>query len=245
MANSLDKILAGFAELMWGPPLLILLLGGGIYFTIYCRFIPFRYIKHGLDILSGKYDNPEDPGQISHFQALSSALASTVGMGNISGVAIAIFTGGPGALFWMWISAILGMSTKFFTCTLSIMYRGKDENGEVQGGPMYVIKEGLPEKFHFLAYVFSIAGLFGCFSLFQANQLTEIINTQIFVHFDFFKANPLYGKIFVGCFLASIISIVIFGGIRRIGQVAARLVPTMVVIYLICGIVILLNNSDH
>ena len=139
-------------------------------------------------------------------------------MGNISGVAVAIHTGGPGALFWMWISAILGMSTKFFTCTLSIMYRGKDENGEVQGGPMYVIKEGLPEKLHFLAYVFSIAGLFGCFSLFQANQLTEIINTQIFVHFDFFKANPLYGKIFVGCFLQKCLLVWTRGACRPLGR---------------------------
>ena len=141
MIDKLDRQFAAFAELMWGPPLLILLIGGGLFFTFYCRFIPFRYVKHGFNILLGKYDDPNDPGQVNHFQALSSALASTVGMGNISGVAIAIHTGGPGALFWMWVSAIVGMATKFFTCTLAIMYRGTDEDGEVQGGPMYVIKE--------------------------------------------------------------------------------------------------------
>ena len=124
MINRLDTIIASFAEFMWGTPLLVLLLGGGAFFTLYCRFIPFRYIKHSFNILMGKYDDPNDPGQVSHFQALSSALASTVGMGNISGVAAAIHTGGPGALFWMWMSAIVGMSTKFFTCTLAILYRG-------------------------------------------------------------------------------------------------------------------------
>ena len=152
MIEKLDTLIAAFAELMWGPPLLVLLIGGGLFFTFYCRFIPFRYVKHGFNILLGKYDDPNDPGQINHFQALSSALASTVGMGNISGVAIAIHTGGPGALFWMWISAIVGMATKFFTCTLAIMYRGSDESGEIQGGPMYVITEGLSKKFHPRAY---------------------------------------------------------------------------------------------
>ena len=143
MIEKLDRQIAAFAEFMWGPPLLVLLIGGGLFFTLYSRFIPFRYVRHGLNVLLGKYDDPNDPGQVNHFQALSSALASTVGMGNISGVAIAIHTGGPGALFWMWMSAIVGMATKFFTCTLAIMYRGTDEDGEVQGGPMYVITKGM------------------------------------------------------------------------------------------------------
>ena len=242
MIRNIDNLLAGFAEFMWGTPLLVLLFGGGLFFSIYCRFIPFRYVRHGINILRGKYDDPNDPGQISHFQALSSALASTVGMGNISGVAVAIHTGGPGALFWMWISAIVGMATKFFTCTLAILYRGKDENGEVQGGPMYVIKEGLPKSFHFLAYLFAISGLFGCFALFQANQLTQIIQDQIFVPFGLFTDNTKLGQLMIGILLAGLISLVIFGGIRRIGQVAARLVPAMVLLYMFCGIIILLGN---
>jgi len=242
MIEYIDSFLAAFAEFMWGTPLLVLLLGGGVFFTFYCRFIPFRYVRHGINILQGKYDDLNDPGQVSHFQALSSALASTVGMGNISGVAIAIHTGGPGALFWMWISAIVGMATKFFTCTLSILYRGTDENGEVQGGPMYVIKEGLPKSLHFLAYLFSIAGLFGCFALFQANQLTRIIQDQIFVPFGLFSHNPMVGQLMIGILLAGLISLVIFGGIRRIGQVAARLVPAMVILYMLCGFIILLGN---
>ncbi len=242
MIDRLDTIIASFAEFMWGTPLLVLLLGGGAFFTLYCRFIPFRYVKHGFNILMGKYDDPNDPGQVNHFQALSSALASTVGMGNISGVAVAIHMGGPGALFWMWMSAVVGMATKFFTCTLAILYRGKDENGEVQGGPMYVILEGLPKSFHFLAYLFAIAGLFGCFSLFQANQLTQIIQDQIFVPLDLFSQNPMKGQLLIGVLLAGIISLVIFGGIRRIGQVAARLVPAMVLLYMFCGLFILLGN---
>ena len=242
MLKNIDNFIAKFAEVMWGPPLLLLLIGGGVFFTIYCRFIPFRYIKHGINILLGKYDNPNDPGQISHFQALSSALASTVGMGNISGVAIAIHMGGPGALFWMWISAIVGMATKFFTCSLSILYRGKDEDGEVQGGPMYVIIEALPKSFHFLAYLFSIAGLFGCFALFQANQLSQIIQNQIFIPLGIFENNPIINQLIIGTLMAGVISMVIFGGIRRIGQVAARLVPIMVVLYLLCGFFILLSN---
>ena len=242
MIEKLDTLFAAFAELMWGPPLLVLLLGGGLFFTFYCRFIPFRYVKHGFNILLGKYDDPNDPGQINHFQALSSALASTVGMGNISGVAIAIHTGGPGALFWMWISAIVGMATKFFTCTLAIMYRGTDEDGEVQGGPMYVITQGMSKKFHPLAYLFSFAGLLGCLSLFQANQLTQIVQDQIYTPFGYFQNNPMFGKLLIGILMAGVISAVIFGGIRRIGQVASKLVPSMVVIYMLCGAIILIRN---
>ena len=242
MIDKLDRQISAFAELMWGPPLLVLLIGGGLFFTFYCRFIPFRYVKHGFNILLGKYDDPNDPGQVNHFQALSSALASTVGMGNISGVAIAIHTGGPGALFWMWVSAIVGMATKFFTCTLAIMYRGKDENGEVQGGPMYVITEGMSKKFHPLAYLFSFAGLLGCLSLFQANQLTQIVQDQIYIPFGYFQNNPMLGQLLIGILMAGVISAVIFGGIRRIGQVASKLVPSMVAIYMLCGAIILIRN---
>ena len=110
-------------------PLLYLLIGGGLFFTFYSRFTPFLYLWHGIQILRGKYNNPDDPGEINHFQALCSALSATVGMGNIAGVAVAITSGGPGALFWMWVCALVGMATKFFTCSLAIMYRGTDHNG--------------------------------------------------------------------------------------------------------------------
>ncbi|HQV30375.1 MAG TPA: alanine:cation symporter family protein, partial [Calditrichia bacterium] len=140
---TLENIIVAAASWIWGLPLLFLLMGGGLFFMFLSRFLPFRYLGHALNILRGKYDNPDDPGEINHFEALSTALAATIGMGNISGVAVAITIGGPGAIFWMWISAFVGMATKFFTCTLAVLYRGKDSQGRIQGGPMYVIMEGL------------------------------------------------------------------------------------------------------
>ena len=229
---------------MWGPFLLILLVFGGLFFTVYCRFIPFRYFKHGLDILLGKYDNDDDPGDINHFQALSAALAGTVGMGNISGVAVAIHMGGPGALFWMWVSAFVGMSTKFFTCTLAILFRGEDDLGELQGGPMYVIQEGLGQKFKPLAVLFSSAGLIGCLPMFQANQLTQYIRDSVFLPLGMFSSNPFMGNVVTGILIAILVAGVIFGGIKRIGLVAGRIVPIMVLIYLLGGLGILIKNYD-
>ena len=227
---------------MWGYPLLILMMGGGVFFTVYSRFTPFRFFRHGIKILLGQYDNPEDAGDLTHFQALSTALASTVGMGNISGVAVAISMGGPGALFWMWISAFVGMSTKFFTCTLSIMFRGKDDQGDVQGGPMYVIETALGKKFKGLAILFSAAGLIGCLPLFQANQLTQIIRDEIWQNNGWFTDSVLTGNLVVGIPVAVLVALVIFGGIKRIGYVASRLVPLMVSLYLLAGIFIMITN---
>ena len=230
---------------MWGYPLLILMMGGGVFFTVYSRFTPFRFFRHGIKILLGQYDNSEDPGDLTHFQALSTALASTVGMGNISGVAVAISMGGPGALFWMWISAFVGMSTKFFTCTLSIMFRGKDDRGDVQGGPMYVIETALGKKFKALAILFSAAGLIGCLPLFQANQLTQIIRGEIWQNNGWFTDSVLTGNLVVGIPVAVLVALVIFGGIKRIGYVASRLVPLMVSLYLLAGIFIMITNLAH
>ncbi|MDF1544817.1 MAG: alanine:cation symporter family protein, partial [bacterium] len=121
--NAFDNFWAAAVDYAWGQPLVYLLVTSGIYFTIISRFLPFRAMKHAIDVLRGKFDDPDDPGEITHFQALSSALSATIGMGNIAGVAIAISVGGPGAIFWMWIAGLVGMSTKFFTCTLATMYR--------------------------------------------------------------------------------------------------------------------------
>ena len=241
----LEKLASDFASLMWGYPLLILMMGGGIFFTVYSRFTPFRFFRHGIKILLGQYDNPRDPGDLTHFQALSTALASTVGMGNISGVAVAISMGGPGALFWMWVSAFVGMSTKFFTCTLSIMFRGKDDQGDVQGGPMYVIETALGRKFKALAILFSTAGLIGCLPLFQANQLTQIIRDEIWKNNGWFTDSVLTGNLVVGIPVAVLVALVIFGGIKRIGYVASRLVPLMVSLYLLAGIFIMITNLAH
>lgn len=225
---------------MWGLPLVYLLVGGGLFFMIYSRFVPFKFFRHALEILRGKYDDPDDPGDISHFEALSSALAATVGMGNISGVAVAIFMGGPGALFWMWVSAFVGMATKFFTCTLAILYRGYDSAGDIQGGPMYVIEEGLGKKWKPLAVLFAIAGMFGPLPIFQANQLTQILRDTIYVPQGWVEADAaLTGNLITGIVLVALVSLVIFGGIKRIGKVTSKLVPAMVVIYVSCVLVIL------
>lgn len=237
-----ESAVSAFAGFMWGPPLLILLLGGGIYFSFYSRFVPFKYFRHGVKILFGKYNDPNDPGEITHFQALTSALASTVGLGNISGVAIAIQMGGPGALFWMWVSAVVGMSTKFFSCTLAVLYRGKDDQGNLQGGPMYYIENGLGENFKPLSIMFSLAGLVGCTVMFQSNQLADIVRNQIFIPNGWFEGNIMMGNFIQGLFMAILTALVIFGGIRRIGQVASFMVPIMVALYLLSGLLVIFNN---
>lgn len=217
--------------------------------------MPYRHFKHGIEVLTGKYDDPDAPGDINHFQALSSALAATVGMGNISGVAIAIGVGGPGAIFWMWITALVGMATKFFSCTLSILYRGKDTEGKIQGGPMYYIVEGLGKKWKPLAVFFSFAGLIGCTPMFQSNQLTQIIRDTILAERGWLGYETIFfadsaltaagfrlSDIIVGIILVILVSLVIFGGIKRIGLVASRLVPLMVVIYVLTVLFIIFNN---
>jgi len=262
MQSILENFLVNFVDFIWGTPLLMLILGGGAYFTLYSRFLPFKHLFHGVNVLRGKYDNKNDPGLISHFQALSSALASTVGMGNISGVAVALHLGGAGAIFWMWISALFGMATKFFTCTLSIMYREKDNEGKLQGGPMYVISKGMGPKFLPLSILFSFAGLFGCLSLFQINQLTQVFTDELensnsfliplsakisyhlsnLVNFGF---NDLFSiKIIIGIISAFIVGIITFGGIKRIGFFSSRLVPIMVLIYFIFGLFIIVKNLN-
>ena len=238
----LNQLLKDFSSLAWGLPLLILLIGGGLYLLIRSHFLPFKYIGHAISVLRGKYDNPNDQGQISHFQALTTALSATVGMGNISGVAVAIAIGGPGAVFWMWVSAIIGMSTKFFTSTLAILFRGKDSAGEVQGGPMYFIVEGLGKSWKPLAVFFSLCGLIGALPVFNVNQLTQAINDILLIPNGVevgFSSN-----LYIAFALVSITALVILGGIKRIGIVASRLVPMMVLLYFLLVIIILVSHSD-
>lgn len=248
---AINQFFSDFADWIWGMPLLFLLLGGGMYFLIYSRFIPFRYFGHAINVLRGKYDNPDDPGQISHFQALSTALAATVGMGNISGVAVAIAIGGPGAIFWMWVSAIVGTATKFFTCTLSVMYRGKDSSGEIQGGPMYVIQEGLGRNWRPLAVMFALFGMIGCLPVFQANQLTQAFRDIVFlpnniegniIDLGFMTFRDL--DLYIGLVILAFVAIVIFGGIKRIGKVASMMVPGMVILYFLAVLGIIFIHID-
>ncbi len=228
-----ERIMVAFADLAWGPWLLILLLGGGAYFLVYSRFLPFRHFRHALDILRGKYDNPDDRGELTHFQALSSALAGTIGLGNIGGVAVAIHTGGPGAVFWMWVGAALGIATKFFTCTPAVMYRGPDSRGAMQGGPMYTVMNGLGPRWKPLAVLFSFCALFGPLPLFQMNQLAQIVRDVVLIPNGWAtEANTLWRVNFgLGTAVAAVVAAVTIGGIHRIGTVTSRIVPAMVVLY--------------
>lgn len=238
--DSISTFLSEAVNFIWGPPLLILLLGGGLFLLIYSRFLPFRYIGHAINVLRGKYDDPNDPGDINHFQALSGALAATIGMGNISGVALAIAAGGPGAMFWMWVSAFIGMATKFFTCTLAVQFRGTDSEGNLQGGPMYVIKEALGKKWMPLAFFFCVAGFFGATPVFQTNQMVAVIKNVILIPNGIQDSFGL--NLTIGLVIATIVAIVILGGIQRIGTVASRLVPSMVVLFVISVLAIMIMN---
>jgi AGCS family alanine or glycine:cation symporter len=223
----LDQLSIAFADFVWGPPLVALLLGGGLFFAAYSRLLPYRHFGHALGLVLGRHNSPGQPGELTHGRALAAALSGTMGLGNISGVALAIVAGGPGAVFWMWMSALVGVATKFFTCSLGVMYRGEDSLGRLQGGPMYIIREALPRRFYPLAVLFSAAGLIGTLPIFQANQLTALIRENLLP-----QADPLSSSIGIGCALAVLVGIVIFGGLKRVANVAVAVLPIMVVIYL-------------
>ncbi len=229
-----------FSNWIWGMPLFLLLIGGGLYFLIYSNFVPFRYYIKALKSLKKRDDDA--PGQISSFEALASAIASTVGMGNISGVAVALTMGGPGAIFWMWVSAVVGMATKFFEGTLAIMYKGTDSAGEKQGGPMYMITEGLGKKWKPMAIFFSVFGLIGTFCLMQANQLTEAIVTVFTTPAGI--ENTILLRFIIGLIITAIVSAVVLGGIKRISKVATKVVPTMVALYFLLVMYIIITNFD-
>src|SRR5688572_8919990 len=244
----MSELISALATGVW-TPVLFLLIFGGLFFLIYSKFTPYKFIGHSIAILRGKYDNPNDPGQISAYEALSTALASTVGMGNIAGVAAAISLGGPGALFWMWVTALVGMSTNFFTSSLAVMYKGKDSAGEIQGGPMYVIREALGKPWYPLAVLFCLCAAIGCLPIFQANQLTQII-IDIGLSSESIKTSSFNvgayqvnsAKFFIGTALMILSGIVIIGGIQRIGKWAGKMVPLMIIIYFLSVIAILVLN---
>ncbi|MCG6872090.1 MAG: alanine:cation symporter family protein [Gammaproteobacteria bacterium] len=244
MQKTIEQLLAQFATFAWGPWLVFLLVGGGVFFVVFSRLLPVRYLGHAIDIARGKYYRRDDPGDITPYQALSSALAGTIGMGNIAGVAVAITTGGPGAVFWMWISALVGIATKFFTCSLALMYRGRDSAGQVQGGPMYVITEGMGRRWRPLAVWFAVAGLVGCLPMFQVNQLVQVLREVVFVANGWLPAegNHLAFNLGCGLLIAAFVSLVIFGGIHRIGVVTSALVPVMVAVYLLAAVWIVFAN---
>lgn len=242
MTEALSQWIAMASDVICGYPEFILLIGGGIILFIISRGISVRHLPMGIKALRDKQasDSGKNMGQISSVQALLSAIAATVGMGNIAGVAIALTVGGPGVIFWMWVSALLGMTTKFFEGALSIMYKGKDEHGNPQGGPMYIITEGLGKQWHWLAVTFSIFGLVGTLCFMQANQLVESITT-VFTTPMGIENTPLL-RFAMGVVMAIVVGGVIMGGIGRIAKWASRLVPIMVIAYLVFVVIITALN---
>lgn len=240
------KWLEGFASFMWGPPLIVLLVGGGLFFLLYSRALPFRHFGHGFAILTGRYDNLSGQGTLSHFQALTTALSGTLGLGNIAGVALAITAGGPGAVFWMWLTAIVGIATKFFTATAAVMYRGYDSQGQLQGGPMYVIREGLGKRWLPLAVFFAFAGLCGTQPVFQINQLVAMLRTSVAYPLQLASEQAHFGFDFtVGLICALLVLAVISGNLPRIGSVTSRLIPAMVIGYMLMTGGILIAHSSE
>lgn len=240
--ESFERIVNFLNGIVWDTPsifplMVVLLLGYGIFITIRLGFIQLRRFKHGLKVVTGFYDSPKDVGDVNHFQALSTALSATVGIGNIAGVAIAIHYGGPGALFWMWVTALLGMAVKYSECTLAVHYRTKNADGSVSGGPMYYIERGLGKNWKWLAVIFAAAAVICSFLTGNAVQANTVADT-VFTTFNIPNA-------VTGLITAAIVGIVIIGGIKRIGMVTARLTPLMAILYVFGALVILLMNYDQ
>lgn len=237
MLQTIEQITGEFVGLVWGLPLVVLLVGSGILFTVYFGFPQLRFFKHALDIVFGKYDDPNNKGEISHFQALCAALSATVGLGNIAGVAVAISLGGPGAVFWLWVAGFIGMCTKFTEVSLALSYRDVTEKGTVHGGPMFVIKNALSKKFYPIAWIYAlfvVLSSFGAGNMFQSNQMAAVIKSSAGV------PEWISGVVFcIGAFL------ILIGGIKRIGQVTEKMVPAMVGLYLFGAIWILIARFEN
>jgi AGCS family alanine or glycine:cation symporter len=220
---------------------------GALFFTFRFQFVNIRGFRHGIDCVRGKYSTPSDVGEISHFQALSAALSATVGLGNIAGVAFAVGIGGPGAVFWMIVGGLIGMSSKFAECTLGQRYRIIDAEGRITGGPMVYLKTGLAEIGHatlgrVLSVIFAlmcIGASFGGGNMFQSNQAFALVREEVPA-----LASGM-GQIGFGLVLVLFVGLVIVGGIRRIGEVASILVPGMCLLYMVCGLLILLNHASE
>jgi AGCS family alanine or glycine:cation symporter len=231
---------ASFLEgYVWGwpavfPLLAAVLLGAGLFVTLRLGLIQIRGFRHAIAITRGKYDNPEDEGDLSHFQALTTALSATVGIGNIAGVAIAIRLGGPGALFWMWVTAFFGMALKYTECTLAVKYRDVHPDGSVSGGPMYYIERGLGPKWKWMAMAFAAFAAISSFGggcMNQSNTLAHMVDSSFGIP-----------AVFTGLVFSALVAIVIIGGIKRIGRVTAILAPTMALFYVGGALIILFIN---
>ena len=236
MLQTLEQLTGEFVGLVWGVPLVLALVGSGIFFTIYFGFPQIRFFRHAIDIVRGKYADPNNAGELSSFQALCAALSATVGLGNIAGVAIAVALGGPGAVFWLWVAGFIGMCTKFTEVTLSLKYRDVSPSGHTHGGPMFVIKNALSKKFYPMAWIYAffvVLSSFGAGNMFQSNQMASVLKASAGI--------PEWASGIVFCIGAGL---VLIGGIKRIGQVAEKMVPSMVGLYLFGALWILVSRYE-
>jgi len=239
--------------IVWGPAMIVLLVGTGLYLTLRLGIVQVRLFKHAIGCIAGKYDNPEEQGDISHFQALCAALSATIGTGNIAGVATAIALGGPGAVFWMWITAFVGMATKFCSCSLALKFRIIHEDGSVSGGPMYYLEKGL--KLKWLGIIFALFAGLASLGIGCAVQSNSVMHGLLAVFPEAWRQQriatsvPIVGgtlivKPVIGIILAMLVGVVVVGGIKRIATVASRIVPFMCIVYLVGASIIIIKYAS-
>ena len=250
MLQLIETINNAVNNFIWGVPAMICIFGVGLYLSLRTRFFQIRKFPYAIRTTLGRMFRKRDAsdGAITPFQAVCTALAATVGTGNIAGVAGAIAIGGPGAVFWMWVSALLGMCTKFAEVTLAVFYHEKNANGELVGGPMYYIKNGLSKKWHFLAYLFAAFGVltvFGTGNATQVNTITTAVNSALMNYHVISKDAIPTSNLIQGIIIAVLVALILLGGVKRIAQVTEKLVPFMAAFYVIGCVVILFINYDY
>ena len=250
MLQLIETVNSAVNNFIWGVPAMICIFGVGLYLSLRTRFLQIRKFPYAIRTTIGRMFRKKDAsdGAITPFQAVCTALAATVGTGNIAGVAGAIAIGGPGAVFWMWISALLGMCTKFAEVTLAVFYREKNANGELVGGPMYYIKNGLGKKWHFLAYLFAAFGVltvFGTGNATQVNTITTAINSALMNYHVISEKSVSLSNLIQGIIIAALVALILLGGVKRIAQVTEKLVPFMALFYIILalGVILLKINT--
>ncbi|OEU61305.1 MAG: transporter [Desulfuromonadales bacterium C00003094] len=228
----MQQLIDTLSSWVWGPVTIALLVGSGIFITLLVGVIQFRRFGYAWKLISGRFDNPDDQGEITHFQALSAALSATIGTGNIAGVGTAVALGGPGAVFWMWVTAVFGMALKYAECLLSLHFRTIHEDGSVSAGPMYYLEKGLGQKWLGMLFAFfAMVASFGIGNMAQANSVAEPLQTYFGVP-----------KVVTGLVIAVLVFAVIVGGIKRIGRVASKLVPCMAIFYVIGALLVICRH---
>lgn len=249
MLNAIETINTAVNNFIWGVPAMVCIIGVGLYLSIRTGFLQIRKFPYAIRTTIGRMFRKKDAsdGAITPFQAVCTALAATVGTGNIAGVAGALAIGGPGAVFWMWVSALLGMCTKFSEVTLAVQFRETNADGELVGGPMYYIKNGLPKCWHWLAYLFAAFGVltvFGTGNATQVNTITTAINSAL-TNYGLLKPDQIStSSLIIGIVITIMIAMILLGGIKRIGQVTEKLVPFMALLYIVLALGVILLNLN-